>query len=664
MKPLSSQQEQAHGERLESWKEIAVFLGKGVRTVQRWEQTENLPVRRHQHERAGTVYAYKSEILEWYQGRQLALESERGPLETSWRPGSAESRPRILWWLIGAVLTGLLAVAVFLIPGRSLSATGPGQTLLSVAGRASQVALSPDGAQFAFVWNGERESENLDIYVKPVEGGQPERITFDAKHEHSPSWSADGKSLLFLRDGEGIYQVRLGETLPILVARQAKGAAYGVGSSLSIDGNWFFYAERRAQDEPLRIHRLNIASRQSEPLTSPAADDGDMYPALSPDQTSIAFQRFTKSNAGHICVLPLKSKGQGRADALQLTRERSGIAGLDWTPDGKGIVFSSDLSGHRRLMLLRRTWRGWNTNLEILPLAGEDAFQPNVSNLAGTLAYSRRFWTTAIWKLPIDEQGTASAPAVKLVASTRQESEPAFSSDGQRIAFISNRTGHNEVWIANADGSGAHQLTKLGVPFTHSPAWSADGKSIAFISGVAGQFSIFIVASSGGTPVRLTPEGMQCFSPAWSPDSKTIYFTANQDATDQIWKIPASGGQPAQLTSDSGILPQVSSDGLWIYFRRNGVWRRSITNGNEFEVVPGVVGNFAVAGNRLYFDRGSGDYVSSTIYVVDLTTGEQRTVTDFDNRKSVGISASPDGRFLLIPLNDRQSSEILLTRWN
>lgn len=58
-------------DRLDSWKEIAAYLKRDVRTVQRWEKTEKLPVRRHLHEKQGTVYAFKSEIDAWTHGRQL-----------------------------------------------------------------------------------------------------------------------------------------------------------------------------------------------------------------------------------------------------------------------------------------------------------------------------------------------------------------------------------------------------------------------------------------------------------------------------------------------------------------------------------------------------------------------------------------------------------------
>src|SRR5579883_1447203 len=64
-------------DRLESWKEIAAYLGREVRTVQLWEKSEGLPVHRHQHARQGSVYAFKPELDAWREKRKNAPASPK-----------------------------------------------------------------------------------------------------------------------------------------------------------------------------------------------------------------------------------------------------------------------------------------------------------------------------------------------------------------------------------------------------------------------------------------------------------------------------------------------------------------------------------------------------------------------------------------------------------
>ena len=86
------------GDRLDSWKELAVYLGREVRTVQRWEKSEGLPVRRHDHAKASSVYAFKREIDAWLQSRsqfpsQKTASKEGSELAPdSWEPTSAPPR--------------------------------------------------------------------------------------------------------------------------------------------------------------------------------------------------------------------------------------------------------------------------------------------------------------------------------------------------------------------------------------------------------------------------------------------------------------------------------------------------------------------------------------------------------------------------------------------
>jgi TolB-like protein len=96
-------------DRLDSWKEIASYLKREVRTVQRWEKTIGLPVHRLQVDRQGTVYAYKSELDAWFRERQAQLEVEAKHEENA----GASTRLQMRLSMVG----GLLAVAMLVFVG-------------------------------------------------------------------------------------------------------------------------------------------------------------------------------------------------------------------------------------------------------------------------------------------------------------------------------------------------------------------------------------------------------------------------------------------------------------------------------------------------------------------------------------------------------------------
>ncbi|MGH9631280.1 MAG: hypothetical protein ACRD7E_23490, partial [Bryobacteraceae bacterium] len=632
----------------------------------RWEHTEDLPVRRHVHERGGTVYAYKSEVLDWYRSRQSRLEAQQTVEEHVQTPAPDPVRPVRAWThsaLVGLVVASAVALLVAaLLQIRSRPFVRQSETLLSVVGRASQAVPSPTGERVIFAWNGHHDAGNLDLYIKDVQGGAPERLTSHVNNEHSPSWSADGKRIAFLRDNQGVFVSQPGQSAPAkVIAIQKPGAVYGVGSSWSADGKFFYYSEF-SRGSPLEIFKLDMTTYRVERLTNPSEGQGDMYPSLSADGQDLAFIRHTRSLASFLYVLRLDAKGRPSGVPQRLTSENSRIAGLDWMPGNDGVVFSSDHSGRRRLWMLRRSWSGWKQKPEPLTLMGEEAFQPRVAKASPAMVYSRRYWPTAIWRIDLDNGGVAAGPPVKLAASAREDMEPALSPDGKRIAFISTRTGHTELWTCAADGADALQLTNFGGPLTHRPAWSPDSRRIAFHAGPERSSSIFLVAASGGSPHRITPEAMHATHPTWSHDGRRIYFTSNQGGFDRIWSIVLESGALAPLTEASGTQAHASPDGRWIYFRREGIWRIPQQDGAEEKVIPAPVGTFAVAADRIYFDRGFGDYAKPEVYVHDLRTGQTRLVARFEARKTAGISVSQDGRSLLLALNDRQSSEIVLAR--
>lgn len=101
------------GERLDSWKEIAAYLGREVRTVQLWEKSEGLPIHRHQHSRQGSVYAFKAELDAWRDARKNSPAPAAEPAET---PGPEEPAPPVAVERVGIGRTGVLsAIAATLV---------------------------------------------------------------------------------------------------------------------------------------------------------------------------------------------------------------------------------------------------------------------------------------------------------------------------------------------------------------------------------------------------------------------------------------------------------------------------------------------------------------------------------------------------------------------
>ena len=182
------------------------------------------------------------------------------------------------------------------------------------------------------------------------------------------------------------------------------------------------------------------------------------------------------------------------------------------------------------------------------------------------LAYVRSFADINIWRIETSGPGvTATSPPVIAISSTRRDGVAALSPDGQRVTFASDRSGEYEMWVANADGSSAVQLTTMAA----NPGfgrWSPDGKTIAFHSNPEGQAEIFVVPSGGGKPRNLTNHPSTDNFPRFSRDGRWIYFSSTRTGQEMIWKIPAAGGEAVQVSRSNGLLSMESVDGNYLYY--------------------------------------------------------------------------------------------------
>ncbi|MBV9507414.1 MAG: tetratricopeptide repeat protein [Acidobacteriia bacterium] len=127
-RPIQIDRRQEGTDRLESWKEIATYLGREVRTVQGWEKNEGLPIHRHQHARQGSVYAFKPELDAWKESRKVAPE-EPVPAVVELPVNRSRRKPILIF---GAVAALVIFVVAALFVWRSQTAGVEGPALSSI----------------------------------------------------------------------------------------------------------------------------------------------------------------------------------------------------------------------------------------------------------------------------------------------------------------------------------------------------------------------------------------------------------------------------------------------------------------------------------------------------------------------------------------------------
>jgi TolB protein len=154
---------------------------------------------------------------------------------------------------------------------------------------------------------------------------------------------------------------------------------------------------------------------------------------------------------------------------------------------------------------------------------------------------------------------------------------PAWSPDGRRIAFTSNRGGQLDVYLVNADGSGLMRLTRARRAIDVAPAWSPDGTRIAFASDRAGvnnlEIYVMKVDRSGLTRPTFTGGDHDVLGddnlPDWSPDGTRIVFASTRDQNEEIYVMNADGSGQTRLTATLGAdesRPAWSPDGTKLLF--------------------------------------------------------------------------------------------------
>jgi len=144
---------------------------------------------------------------------------------------------------------------------------------------------------------------------------------------------------------------------------------------------------------------------------------------------------------------------------------------------------------------------------------------------------------------------------------------PAWSPDGARIAFDSDRSGNGEIYVMSADGSASSNLTSHPADDA-GPSWSPDGRRIAFASDRDGDLDIYLMNADGSEVVNVTEDPADDGRPSWSPDGSHMAFVSDRDGNREMYVMSADGSDVRRLTDDAGVdeTPVWSPDGQLIAF--------------------------------------------------------------------------------------------------
>ena len=543
---------------------------------------------------------------------------------------------------------------------------------ITMNGDKGALAFSPDGASLAFT-SIESGTGSYALYVRSMSDERSLQLTANTAPAARIAWSPDGRQIAFLRQ---IVSDALQQQVFIIPA--TGGAAELVGEAVggldwSPDGQSLAISDRPEPEAAPVIYLLTVDGKTRKQVTTlpPGSDSFDHDPCFSPDGRSVAFIREHSPYNSDILLLDMVN---GRL--VELARKQADVRSLQWSVDGRELLFLSRQSGSSRI------WSLPIKKTDPLPVTsvwpGTDNFA--ISPRDGQMVLSCLDTTE---KISILGQREAGSRPLCEIRSTERDASPQFSPDGRQIAFLSDRTGHEEVWITDPACSYQTKLTNLQQAGLGRPRWSPDGKRIAFHRYVGDQTDIFLVEVIGGQLRQLTDHPAPDSNPSWSADGRWIYFTSRRENAsglrrgDHLWRVSVDGGPATQLSINNAHDSWESTDGQTLLFTHQSVlYEKNLATGEERRIEE-LVGqqfgqNWAPAAGGVYFFNQRNESGMSCVNFFDLRSRQLRQVTCLDGthyrptyqRSLPGFSISPDQRVMALSLEYTQGGEIsLMSNW-
>jgi Tol biopolymer transport system component len=674
-------------DRLNSWKEIAVYLKRDVTTVQRWEKRERMPVHRHLHDRGGSVYAFQTELDAWARSRNpLATEDARSAdpsisLDPVLHPDgklreSSNPTPLIrLVWLFATVGL-LLAIAAFLGLRRTEYfwknpiAGAQFQTVTEFEGEEPTAAVSHDGHFVAFL--SDRDGQ-MDLWLTQVGSGQFHNLTHGSVPELvNPSirtlgFSRDDALVTFwARSHDPNSSSEINTWAVPTLGGQPKPYLEGVAEyDWSHDGSRLAYHSPGAGD-PLFVSNgrpvsgaLSIGVPAEPPIFTATAGLHCHFPLWAPDSTYI----YTVVGS-----LP---------DGLDIWRIKPIGGAAERITSRHAQVSYPIFVDPRTLMYLAKDSDGagpWLYGMDVQRRVphrltyGPDRFTSLAASADGrrlvlTIASPKR----SLWRLPITDSSKDVSAPVRVSLTTSTGFSPRL---GPGYLLYLSASGTTESIWKLANGTGTELWSAPEVQILSAPAISPDGRSVAFSVRQRDQILLYVMQADG-TNAKIVADSLNLTGAlAWEPGGKSITSAVNVQGVPHLFRIPVDGGPPILFAQEYSVDPTWAPDGQFVVYSGPDI-------GTTFSVQALTATAAAHSLPALMMTRGArhlaflpnqrslvvlrGDLQHKNLWSINLDTGAQRQLThlpnDFDVR---AFDVSADGTEVVFEREQERSDVVLV----
>jgi eukaryotic-like serine/threonine-protein kinase len=480
------------------------------------------------------------------------------------RPPPRATRMRWVWPVL-LLTIGALGVWLARRPGPPLSPLKSVQ-LTNSAGLDIFPSLSPEGERLAY--SSDRNG-TFEIYLRDLAAGSRDvQLTKDGLQNLQATWSPDGKQIAYhSKTSGGIWLI------PAEGGTPRRLTTFGSRPSWSPRGTWIAFqseglidlaANAVAAMPPSTLWR--VAPSGGEPVPITAAGDpsgGHGHPDWSPDETRVVFTASDRRSSS------VWTTALDRHDLQRLSPLGGSANDPVYAPDGRRIYWSgTNETGSYSLwaLALDEAGRGVGTPTQLADFGLGAGRQLSLSRDGSKLAFSSLRMSSNLWSLPIKD-GEATGAARPLTSETGRNARAVFSYDGARIAFDKWQSGLNpDVWIMNADGSGAYQAT-LDPAIDTVPSWDRSGERLVFRSDRGGHPALWQLRVGDGQLERLADMGPDTDWARLAPDGHSfVYHVRSSQGSVNLWRNSLPLGQPQQITFEPEFagFASLSPDGAWI----------------------------------------------------------------------------------------------------